>query len=187
MTEESDPMAWFPRFNPPDALPELAPFDAQERVALAWTQPRRLGAEWRLTAGDRVVAVLSGPGRLWIPVRLTTAEGAFELRPQLWKGVAIAPLGGEPFARVHAQMFGTGRVEVDGERRYTLRRVGFFAADWELRTLDELPLVHMTLRRTFLRVSADIALEDAGRRIARLTEILAVCWFAILNTRRNTH
>lgn len=173
-------------FAPAGPTPTLVPFDPAERIALAWVQPRRFGAQWRLVSGERTFAVLRGPGSLWKPVVLTMVDGVYDLRHQLWKGVTIAPQGGPVFARVTAHMFGTGPVEVGGERKYTLRRVGFLASDWELRTLDDMPLVHFGLRRGFLKTGAEILIEDAARRIAQLPQLLALTWFAMLNTRRRS-
>jgi hypothetical protein len=172
--------------GPVPVAADMTPFDPAERISLAWVQPRRFGAQWRLVSGERTFAVLRGPGSLWKPAVLTMAEGVYELRHQLWKGVTIAPQDGAVFARVTAHLFGTGPVEVDGERKYTLRRVGFLASDWELRTLDDLPLVHFGLRRGFLKTGAEIVIEDGGRRIAQLPQLLALTWFAMLNTRRRS-
>ena len=181
-------MTPLPGFGPPAPLPALAVFDPAERIALQWTQTRAFTAEWRLVSNDRTFAVLRGAGTLWRPVILTLKSGSFELRHQMMKGAGIAVPGARaPLARVLAHVFGSAPVEVDGERLYSLRRLGFLARNWELRTLDDMRLVHFSLTRTFFRVGAEVTFEDAGRKIAHAPQLLALCWFAVLNARRHAH
>lgn len=171
-----------------DAQDALAPFDADERGEWWWRQPKWTRRAWTLGAGGRAVASLAGESLFSNTSRVRFSEAAYEVH-RGWLGTCELRDEGSPEARLRfvLRWSGGGRFEAPGSEAVQLVATGFWKRTLELRTADEHVLARLESHDAFTRHEVRVHLEDAARRRADLTLLLALSAAIALARKRHSH
>jgi len=165
------------------------------REPLGWTQPHRFRRGWELWNGQSRIATLEPMSRVTLRLLrnlrlvMRSPGGDWDL-VQRWNGFDLRRAGEEralvEFRGLFNLLTTRGRVTVGADQlTWTIRFHGFRRASYELLNASDFPLLRVQPKRSFLRSTGTITIEDAGRRHPQIEALTMFAWGLAISQLRN--
>jgi len=173
--------------NEGEISPTLLAVPDWRRVAdLKWIQPRRFVRHWELRDGEERLAFVWWRGAFHRGLRALTRDGAWQLEhPFFWNSMSIRREGEvDPGIQARSRFFGRARIERRAGDELDWRRENWLSHGFLVQTVEGLPLIRFSAKRSFFRHEGAVALEDAARDLSDLEQLILLGWSLVLAAQR---